>query len=412
MKKIFGNIINPLNKDKTEIIKNGCILINDEGIIEKKGDKQDFKRIKCSEDDYGSAFIIPGFIDTHTHIPQYPMIGRGRGELLEWLENYIFPAELKFSEIINVKNVFEDFSEKSVKFGTTTSVAFSSSHLEALQFIIRRNNKLRLFAGNSLMDMGDNKLADTTNNNLSKLKEMYNHSKSRENFQYIVSPRYAGNCTFELLKKSADFAKENNLYMQTHLSENKDEIDYIMNLHNSFENYTDIYDKAGILNSRSILAHCIHLSEKELEIIYNYGAIISHCPTSNIFLKSGIMPLKKYLDTGMKITLGTDVAAGYTLDMKTELRNAIESSKILSYFSQNDCLVRPAEIFPHSNILAAEYLNIAEITGNLNPGKYADITVIANPENVSDGLDDMLNCIIYNEEKSNLATYYKGKRVF
>jgi guanine deaminase len=411
MKKIFGNIINPINKHKTEIIKDGCLIINNKGIIEKKGKKVNFEEIKCEIFDFNDNFLIPGFIDIHTHIPQYPLIGKGKGELLDWLRKYIFPAEIKFNSADYAEKVFEYFCHNSLRFGTTTSVAFSSIHRSALKRIIEKNHKLRLFAGNSLMDLGEGELVKPMQHNLSVMNDLFQKSLNNAHFNYTVSPRYAASCSIDLMKNAAEFAKENNLYIQTHLSENKSEIEHILNIHRDYTNYTDIYHKTGLLTDKTILAHCIHLSEKELEIIHNTGAVIAHCPSSNSYLKSGIMPLKKYIQNEMKVGLGTDVAAGYTLDMKTEMRNAIESSKTLSYFTNEDHAVSALEVFPMSNILAAEYLGIADITGNLNEGKYADITVIQN-RNSSEITEDILSEIIYGEDKNNLATFYKGERVY
>lgn len=411
MKKIFGNIINPLNKHKIEFIKDGCLLINNDGIIEKKGKKNDFQKINCASFDYGTGFIVPGFIDMHTHIPQFPMIGSGKGELLEWLEKYILPAEERFADIDYVKSVFDEFVISSLKFGTTTSVAFSSVHKAAQQFLIDNNHKIRLFSGNSMMDIGEGSLVNTKDVNIGIMKQLKDYSNNSENYTFIATPRYAGNCSFELLKETAEYAKNQNLYIQTHLSENRNEIKYIMDLHPDFKDYTDIYHRAGLLSEKTILAHCIYLSESELETVYNAGSVIAHCPTSNIYLKSGIMPLKSYLKKGMKIGVGTDIAAGYTLDMRTEIRNAIESSKILSVIKDEDLTVTPEEIFPHTNILAAKYLNISDSTGNLETGKFADFSIIKNARNNSD-LESALVAIIYDDRNETIATYYKGEKVY
>lgn len=414
MKIVKGNIINPIDIGNIEFFKKGNLLINNKGIIEKINiDEKKYSNIEIF--DFGNNFIIPGFIDIHTHLPQYPMIGIGRGELLDWLENYIFPAEEKFEDLNYAVQILEKFINSLHKFGTTTALVFSSSHIEPLKKLSLDFDKrnIRFFIGNSLMDSGKGNLIKSTDFNLNSMNDLFELTKNIEDFNYIITPRYAGNCSETLMQKASEFAKENELFIQTHLSENKNEIKFINNKFNSYKNYTDIYNKNGLISDKTILAHCIYLSNQELEILNENKSIIAHCPTSNIYLKSGIMPLKKYLNLGLRIGLGTDVAGGYSLDMKTELRNAKESSKIFSLIKNKDEEVDLNTIFPLSNIKAAEYLKIDSITGNLKKGKFADFTVIENSlinKNIS--IDNALGQIFYNEQKDSIATFFKGNLVY
>lgn len=410
MKLIIGNIINPLDRNKYEIIEKGGLLINNDGIIVKKGKLSEFENLSYEIYDYKNNYVIPGFIDIHTHIPQYPMIGKGKGELLEWLDKYIFPAELKFENINYAIQVYEELLASLINFGTTSVVAYSSVHPDSLINIANVNESkgIRLIAGISLMDLDDKYFRISKEENLNNFEKVFNKTKDYKNFKNILTPRYAGNCSAELMKEIADFAKENNLFIQTHLSENKNEIEFIKKLH-QIDSYSEIYKKSHLVTDKSIFAHCIHLNNDELKFLKNTNAIIAHCPTSNIFLKSGIMPLRRYMDMEMRIGLGTDVAGGYSLDMKTEIRNAVESSKILSVIENKDLTVSALEIFPLTNIEAAKYLNIDKTTGNLNVGKYADVTVINNNDELSLNPENIINDIIYNENKESVATFYKGE---
>ena len=418
-----GNIINPVNESKTEILKDRYLIIEKGKIKLITGNKKEALAQISNKKiiDHKNDLILPGFVDVHTHIPQYPAIGQGKGDLLDWLEEYIFPLEQKFSDRIYAEYLSEKFFRSCLSFGTTTVSAYSSVHYDATDAAFESASKtgIRAFIGNSMMDVMNNReLFLNVEDNLNiaeKLTEKWHRSSSILN--YIVTPRYAGSCSFELLKAASEYANKNDLLIQTHLAENLNEINYIKKQFPDFDDYTEVYFKSGLLGDNAILAHCIHLSEKEINILRETNSKIAHCPTSNAFLSSGIMPFRKYHNDGLTIGLGSDVSAGYTLDLKNEAKNAIEFSKLYKTMSdktKNE--MRPEEAFYLMTLGGAKTLNIEDITGSIHEGKQADISIFENNfENGSiedfENIEEIFGKLIYSGGKRAMKTYVKGKLV-
>lgn len=418
-----GNIINPVNESKSEILKDTYLVIENGKIKLITGDKQESLRNSNNKKiiDHSNDLIFPGFIDVHTHIPQYPAIGQGKGELLEWLEEYIFPLEQKFSDRKYAEKLSVSFFRSCLSFGTTTVSAYSSVHHDATDAAFQSASKLgiRAFIGNSMMDNSNNReLFLNVEDNINIAEKLVNKwHRSSPLLNYVVTPRYAGSCSFELLKAAADYAKGNELLIQTHLAENLNEINYIKKQFPDFDDYTEVYLKSGLLGENAILAHCIHLSEKEIKILKDTNSKIAHCPTSNAFLASGIMPFRKYHDDGVTIGLGSDVSAGYTLDLKNEAKNAIEYSKLYKTMTDNTKVeMKPEEAFYLMTLGGAKTLNINEKVGSIQEGKQADISIFKNSfENgaIEDfgNIEEILGKLLYSGGKKALRTYVDGKLV-
>ncbi len=419
-KLIKGIFLNPKADYSVEVWNNYYLLINN-GKIEKIEKNIEINEIQFDVYyDFEDKIIIPGLIDLHTHIPQFRAVGIGKGELLEWLNDYIFPLEAKFSEKNFAVNSTELFFKHLISKGTTTAVMYSSPHKQACEiaFEIADESLVRSYIGLPLMDRNTPEtLLQNTEQVIKDIFSIANKWHKKNKCEFVLTPRFALSCTEELLQKVGEIAVSEGFFVQTHLAENKKEV-YEVNLQFSeIENYTSVYDKYNLLTSRTILAHCIYLNDEEIEKIRAKNCIIAHCPTSNKFLRSGIMKAKEYINYGLKVGLGTDVAGGYSLSMLNEGMEACEISKLLSVQNNESNDVLEAEtVFCLSTIKAAEYLKISEDVGNFEIGKKFDAAVFELSEMYrTNELKDteLVRTLIYNiDNRTAKAVFIDGNLVY
>ncbi len=357
--------------------------------------------------DYSGHLILPGFIDTHIHLPQLHERAMISDSLLEWLEKYIFPAEEKFADPEFAREVSREFFSGLLRNGTTTAVVFSSSHREATEIAFEEAMKsgIRAVIGQVLMDMnGPEGLLTTPERAVEDIKAVALrwHGFDGRLF-YAVTPRFAVSCTMELMRAAAEVAKEMGLYIQTHLSEQIGEIEEVMRLFPEAESYTNVYLKAGLLGESTIVAHAIHLSDRERKILAETGTRVAHCPSSNFFLHSGVMDLKAQESAGLTVSLGSDVGAGPFLSMLEVLRDA--------YYAN---VMNPFKAFHLLTMGGARALGMEDWIGSLEVGKEADFVVIdpeplAGPE---DELEVLLSrLMILGDERNVSATYVRGRKL-
>jgi guanine deaminase len=267
------------------------------------------------------AVLLPGFVDTHLHFPQTRVIGSASGALLEWLERSVFPEEARFAERAYAAEVAREFCDALIAQGTTCAAVFSSPHPGATDELFAELDRrgLRAFAGLTLMDRGapPPNLLDPAAalDACATLHERW-HGHDRGRLSFSVIPRFALSCSDALLRGAADFASRHGLLVQTHISENRDEIRATAAVFPEHEDYLAVYEHYGLVGARTILAHCIWLSNAEWDRVAARDAAVAHCPDSNFFLGSGCMPLRAALDRGVRVGLGTDVGAGRTFSVR------------------------------------------------------------------------------------------------
>lgn len=420
MQILKASIINPTNDRLVEYEDLAGIVISENIIVDcGKFDDISGKYPNADIIDYSDYVITPGFIDLHTHIPQYPAIGQGKGELLPWLEDYIFPLEMKFADFEYAYKLSKIFFNKAISYGTTTMSAYSSLHFLGTLAAIKAgiDTGVNLYIGKTMMDTGAGDYKHSVNQNIDDTKKLIQYVKdlSCDNIHYVVTPRYAGSCSIQLLREAAKIAEDNDLHIQTHLSENMKELEYIASLHPDYNSYTEVYQETGILSSKTLLAHCIYLSEHELSILKESGSNVIHCPSSNRYLMSGRMNFAGYDKLGLNIGLGTDVAAGYSLSMANEMREAIETSGDMNLFDNRSsnhvkCGNNLNELTSASRVFYAATLGAADILGNnqigrIEKGRNADL-LLHKLYDKSD-LNYALNQIIYGISKLE-KVYIRG----
>jgi guanine deaminase len=323
---------------------------------------------------YKDKLITSGFIDTHIHYPQTGMIASYGEQLLDWLENYTFPEERRFKNPIYALKVAKLFLDELASNGTTTALVFGTVHKESVDVFCgeaeRRN--LRMICGKVLMDRNaPDYLTDTPESGYQASKELIEKWHNRGRLHYAVTPRFAPTSTPEQLAMVGKLLEEYpDVYMHTHLSENKKEIEWVLDLFPERESYLDVYDHYGLLHNRSVFAHGIHLSDCECQRLADTESAIAFCPTSNLFLGSGLFKLNKMEDKGIRVGMGTDVGAGTSFSI---LQTMSEAYKIMQLQQEK---LHPIKSLYLATLGGAKALHLEDKIGNLEIGKEADFVVL------------------------------------
>jgi guanine deaminase len=326
--------------------------------------------------------IFPGLIDIHTHIPQYPAVARGTGELLPWLRTHIFPLEREFTGPKGRREAGAFFPELA-RHGTTTAMLYAAIYEDSAEaaFQAAMKSGLRVIMGKMMMDVGSygnlqpTKVVSISLHETERLCKQW-HGAAGGLIEYAVSPRFAVACSEKLMRGAAEIAAKYGTYVQTHLAENREEIEKVRHQFTWARDYTDVYEKCGLLGPRTVLGHCLHLSAREHEAIAAAGAAVAHCPTANLFLRSGILPLEKIHASGIRMGLGSDVAAGPELNLWQVMRSAIESQKARAFYEPDALVPTPAMALHLATQGAAEALGKGAVIGSFEIGKEADLTVM------------------------------------
>ena len=377
-------------------------------------------------------WILPGLVDLHSHLPQYPAVAMDGLELLPWLKTHIFPAEVRFEDADWAALAARAYFRDLLAAGTTTAVVYGSIHPEATHraFAEAERIGIRTIMGKVMMDQNaPDRLREDTAASLAQSEELCAawHGRDHGRLQYAFTPRFAPTCSMALLRGAGSLAEKYGAFVQTHLSENLDELSWVHDLFPAARDYTDVYASAGLLGPRTLLGHCIHLSPAERAAVRSAGAAVVHCPRSNAFLKSGIMPLRRWLEEGLTVGLGTDVGAGPSLSLWSEMAMACTASK-LRWAGQQlqgrrlraldlpeaqrrlvhealdlepDPPVGPAQAFGLATLGGAWALGRAGRIGSLEPGKEADFIVVdpaavdPAPERGAEPAEQVLSRLLY-----------------
>jgi len=394
-------------------------------------------------------WILPGLIDLHSHLPQFECVALDGLELLPWLETHIFPAESRFRDPEVAARAARDYFRSQLALGTTTSVVYLTVHQEAADRAFREAERsgIRGILGKVMMDRHTpESLLEDTETSLRQSEELCQtwHGRDGGRLGYAFTPRFAPVCSRELMTGLAKAADRHGAYIQTHISESVGEIERVRELFPEAADYTGVYAAAGMLGPRTLLGHGIHLSRSERDAIREAGATVVHCPRSNEFIKSGIMPLRRWLSEGLSVGLATDVGGGPKLDMWGEMAAACNASKtrwaaarlqglrldavegldpaLRARLAQAldlepDEPVTPVEAFHLATLHGARALGLEARTGSLDPGKDADFIVV-DPRRVDpaavravEPAAEMLSRLLYRSDPTMIrATYVRGRR--
>ncbi len=352
------------------------VLVVDNGHVAKVGHAKDLlptlKGVELIE--YRDALITPGFIDTHIHYPQTGMIAAYGEQLLDWLNTYTFPTEKQFADPAHAADVANIFLKELLRNGTTTALVFASVHKQSVDafFTASEALNLRMIAGKVMMDRNaPDYLTDTAQSSYDDSKELIERWHGKARLHYAVTPRFAPTSTPEQLTAAGKLLQEyDGLYMHTHLSENVDEIAWVKALFPQQKGYLDVYDHFQLLSERSMFAHGVHLCDEECQRLAETGSAVSHCPTSNLFLGSGLFNLKQAEQFGVNVGLGTDVGAGTSFSMLQTLNEAYKVQQL-----QRNKL-SPFKSLYLATLGGAQALRLDDKIGSFASGNDADFIVL------------------------------------
>lgn len=346
-----GHIIFTPTFGKFNIIKNGYIVV--EGSIVKgvyKALPKEYWNLYV--EDYGDKLIIPGFVDIHLHASQ--ILNRGLGldlELMQWLSVHTFKEESKFNNLSYAEKVYNEAIKLLLKNGTTRAVLYGTIHKESSKLLMDIAEKYGLgaFVGKISMDKNSpDYLTENTAQALQDEKEFLIETINKYKLvKPIITPRFAPACSLELMKGLGELAQKYNVPVQSHLSEDLKEVDFVKKEYPQFKNYASVYNHFGLLGQRpTIMAHCVYLTDDEMELLSRNKVYVAHCPISNFNLSGSTAPIKKIINKKIPVGLGTDVAAGHEISMTKVMWQAIQASKVKYNQTKNyDDRLTTAEAF-------------------------------------------------------------------
>ena len=324
-----GNIISAEKYGEIHVIENGYLVSENNcvvGIFDKLPKQYEGEKII----DYGDKLIMQSFSDMHLHAPQYPMLGMGMDlPLLDWLNTYTFPTEAHFKNNDFARKVYKELARKLIENGTTRVAMFSSMHKDATLILMEELEKAGVtgFVGKVNMDRnGGVDLQEKTDESISETIDWLNKCHF-EHIKPIITPRFTPSCTNELMEALGKIAQERNLPIQSHLSENRGEIAWVKELHPDCLEYWESYKKYGLWNNKTLMAHCVFSSDREVKAIKDSGVYVVHCAASNQNLISGFAQIKKMMESGVNVVLGSDIAGGDYLSMFDNVAASIRASK-------------------------------------------------------------------------------------
>lgn len=361
------------------------------------------------------GLIVPGFVDAHVHYPQIECIASHGEQLMQWLERHIFPAEKAFADRAHADEVAAFFLDELLRHGTTSALVFATVHAGSVDALFEAalERDMRIVSGKVLMDLGPEGLRDTTASGRADTEALIARWRGRGRLGYAVTPRFVPTSSAEQLADAGILvAAHPDVLMHTHLSENPGEIEFVASRFPEAADYLDVYDRFGLVGPRSVFAHCVHMGDRALARMAEAGAGIAFCPTSNMFLGSGLFNLAQADRHGIRLGIGTDVGAGTTLSMLHTLGEAYRTCQL------KGASLDPFRALHLATAGGARIMGIADRIGGLLPGQEADFVVLntmATPllarRCAGASLHDRLFALqILGDDRSVAAIYLRGER--
>jgi len=404
--RIFkGVLFNPIARDRVDLYDPGFLIVQGEKIVRVQSSDPLPEFPNAEFRDLKEKVLLPGFVDTHVHLPQFAIMGAGNGELITWLNTHTYPEEAQFADPEYAEKISRAFFDELVANGTTTAAVYSSVHERAtdIAFSAARSKGIRAFIGKVMMDRNSpESLLEETKDSIQASVQLFEKWDNTDGgrLRYVFTPRFAASCSMPLMRNVGRIAEETGAFVQSHLSENQDEVAWIRRLFPDAPSYTAVYGEAGLLGKRTIMAHCIHLSSAETALLAERHVKVAFCPYSNRTLHSGTMPYGKLLAAGLAVALGTDVAGGPSLSMFETMREAIHAAGIA-----------PAEALYLATAAGADTLGLRERIGNFGPGKDADF-IVADPKLSCTPMEALSELCLRGNKSSVVEVYVRGRLMY
>lgn len=415
-----GHIISPKKDASLNDIRDGVLIVDDRGTIVFSGPWAAYdqrERLKQIHD-FGDKIILPGLIDTHLHLPQVTVTGKFGEHLMKWLERFIFPSEARCADPAYALRISTWFFDEMVRNGTTLGVVFSTIHKEAtdVAFQVASALGVRAIMGKVMMNTNaPPALTENLNDSLQGSEELCRkwHGHDDGRLLYAFTPRFAVTSTSELMIECGNLWRSNpGTYMHTHLAESQEEIDFVKELFPKSQTYVDVYHDHGLLGRNNILAHAIHLSDHDLNVLKETDSSLAHCPSSNFFLKSGVFGYRRVKEKGIRFGIGSDVAAGPQMSLFCVMKDA--------NYTQPEDWLNPNELLYRATLGGAVALGLDNRIGSLDSGKEADFIVV-DPTHRTGIIDDILSqptieilsaLVFLGDDRVVEATYVRGKEIY
>jgi len=403
----------------SEYVEDGLLVVDD-GVVTAIGPAEQLQPTLPDDvavEDLRGKLVLPGFIDCHVHYSQLDIIAAYGEQLLDWLHRYAYPEEARFADAAHARDVADAFLDGLLANGTTTALVFATVHPQSVDVIFEAaaGRNMRLIAGKVLMDRHcPPELCDDAESAYSDSKALIDRWHGKGRLGYAITPRFALTSSEAQLKAAGRLAAEYpDTWVHTHLAENTEEVDEIARQFPDSHSYLDVYDRFGLVRERSMFAHCLYLDDTDRALMSAKGAAGAFCPTSNLFLGSGLFDLESMAGAGVKVGLATDVGGGTSLSM---LKTMSEAYKVLHLRGQSLPASRAIYL---ATLGAAAALGLDDKIGNLEVGKEADFIVVdahassatSRRARTTSSIDELLFSLIFLGDDRNIsATYIQGSR--
>ncbi|MEY8442250.1 amidohydrolase family protein [Lactobacillaceae bacterium 24-114] len=437
---IHGTYFSSVDENHVQSIENALICIGDSGQVELVLSSSDplfeeelarARKQDILEELTDSQYLLPGFIDLHTHAPQWAQAGLALDLPLEkWLNNYTFPLEAHFADEDVAKAVYDDYVQKLLSLGTTTALMFGTIHLEANLMLAKIAAKygLRAFVGQVVMDNPDQtptyyrnvdygsalSLTEKFINFMSEMQE-----KTGATLQPVITPRFVPSCTDEALAGLGELAKKYDLPIQSHVSESNWEHQYAIN---RFEMHdAEVLDSFNLLTDKSVMAHGTQLTVDDCSLLCKRQTAIAHCPISNMYFGNGVLPVKSLISHHHKLGIGSDISGGYSPSIYHNLRQAVGSSQMLEdgvdsrmnpqERGRDNARITMANAFYMATVGGGDALHLP--VGKIEPGYLADFQIVRDHPPVigQKSSDDIFQRLMYSTEEKDIEKVYVGGKL-
>lgn len=381
-----ARILSPLAAGGIRWDADGVLEVDPAGRIASVGAAAERPELANAALDLRPWVLLPGMVDLHAHLPQLPNAGLGAGlDLLAWLDRYIFPLEREWADPTVAQRLAPLAFDAFAAVGTTTVLLYGTVYARSLDaaFHAADAHGIRAVIGKVMMDritydetIDLSTILDRSLRESIELCERW-HGRDAGRLRYAFTPRFAVSCTADMLRASADAARAAGALWQTHVSEDRGEMAEVARLFPEARDYVDVYDRAGGLGPRTVLAHAIHLSDRELARLVETDTRVAHCPASNLFLASGVMPLARYLEAGLTVGLGSDVAGGPDLSIFDAMRVGAYTQHALRVVGGDARpTLAPLDWLRMATLEGARAMGVEGEIGSLEEGKEADMIAV------------------------------------
>jgi guanine deaminase len=432
MKKVYkAHILYTKEPTNFEVLENGYVAVDGDGrvtgvstdlssLVSDASRRQELDSDDTEIIDFGDRLLIPAMNDLHVHAPQYRNQGIAMDlELLPWLQNYTFPEEMKYADTGYAERMYRRFVRDLWRFGTMRSCVFATVHTESTRILMRLFQEAGMGALVGKVGMNRNcpkELSESVEEMVEGYESLIDEECTMPNAQSlvrpIITPRFVPSCTPEMLRACGELAAKYQLPVQSHLSENRDEIALVQTLEPGSSCYGDAYDRYGLFGQTpTVMAHCVYTEGEELELMKRRGVMVAHCPTSNLNVTTGIAPIRQFLDEGMRVGLGSDISGGHDLSIFRVMVYAIQMSKLHYQRNRKRRFLTLSEAFWMATKSAGSFFGRV---GSFEPGYEFDALVLddrdLNHDNYS--LLERLERFIYiGDDRQIERRFCRGKEI-